>query len=96
MEQHGLKNVNNHLNIKIYSYLETSGGQKSNLFLMKFIFSTPVLIRHLWQTKTVVFLHWCLLCTVPLKSAKIGQIGKNIGEAVNTAQKTVNLGHNLL
>ncbi len=24
------------------------------------------LIRHLWQLKTVVFLHWCLICTVPL------------------------------
>jgi len=32
---------------------------------MLFIFSTPVLIRHLWQLKTVVFLHWCLICTVP-------------------------------
>ncbi len=29
---------------------------------MLFIFSTPVLIRHLWQHKTVVFLHWCLIC----------------------------------
>jgi hypothetical protein len=29
-----------------------------------FIFSTPVLIRHLWQLKTVVFLHWCLMCVV--------------------------------
>ncbi len=28
---------------------------------MLFIFSTPVLIRHLWQLKTLVFLHWCLL-----------------------------------
>ncbi len=33
---------------------------------MKFIFSMPVLIRHLWQLKTVVFLHWCLICTVPI------------------------------
>jgi hypothetical protein len=31
---------------------------------MLFIFSTPVLIRHLWQLKTVVFLHWCLICPV--------------------------------
>ncbi len=23
-----------------------------------------VLIRHLWQLKTVVFLHWCLICAV--------------------------------
>jgi hypothetical protein len=33
MEQHTLKNVNNCLNINIYSYLETSGGQSSNLNL---------------------------------------------------------------
>jgi len=25
-----------------------------------------MLIRHLWQLKTVVFLHWCLICTVLL------------------------------
>jgi hypothetical protein len=28
---------------------------------MLFIFSTPVLIRHLQQLKTVIFLHWCLI-----------------------------------
>jgi hypothetical protein len=33
---------------------------------MLFIFSTPELIRNLWQLKTVVFLHWCLICAVPL------------------------------
>ncbi len=33
---------------------------------MLFIFSTPVLIRYLWQLKTVVFLHWCLICAVLL------------------------------
>jgi len=33
---------------------------------MLFIFSTPVLIRHLWQLKTLVSLHWCLICTVLL------------------------------
>jgi hypothetical protein len=32
-----------------------------------FIFSTPVLIRHLWQLKTVVFQHWHLICAVPLQ-----------------------------
>jgi hypothetical protein len=26
-----------------------------------------VLIRHLWQLKTVVFLHWCLIHIVPLR-----------------------------
>ncbi len=33
MEQRTLKNVYNCLNTNIYSYLETSGGQSSNLFL---------------------------------------------------------------
>jgi hypothetical protein len=33
MEQHALKNVNNCLNTSIYSYLETSDGQNSNLYL---------------------------------------------------------------
>ncbi len=33
MEQRALKNVNNYLNCNIYSYLETSGGQSSNLYL---------------------------------------------------------------
>jgi hypothetical protein len=33
---------------------------------MLFIFSTPVLNRHLWQLKTVVFLHWCLIRAVVL------------------------------
>jgi hypothetical protein len=32
MEQRALKNVNNYLNTNIYSYLETSGGQCSNLY----------------------------------------------------------------
>ena len=32
-EQHALKNVNNYLNINIYSYLKTSGGQISNIYL---------------------------------------------------------------
>ncbi len=33
MEQRTLKNVNNFLNTNIYSYVETSGGQSSNLYL---------------------------------------------------------------
>jgi hypothetical protein len=32
-EQHAIQNVNNCLNTNIYSYLETSGGQSSNLYL---------------------------------------------------------------
>ncbi len=66
MEQCDLQNVNNCLNTNIYSYLDTSGGQSSNLYLNVVHFLTPVLIRHLWQHKTVVFLHCCLICTVPL------------------------------
>jgi hypothetical protein len=58
MEQHTLKIVNSCLNTNIYSYLETSGGQSYNLYLNVVHFLTPVLIRHLWQLKTVVFLHW--------------------------------------
>ncbi len=33
---------------------------------MYFIFSPPVLIRHPWQLKTVVFMHWYLIRTVLL------------------------------
>jgi hypothetical protein len=33
MEQRPLKNVCNGLNTNIYSYLETTGGQSSNLYL---------------------------------------------------------------
>ncbi len=33
---------------------------------MLFIFSTPVLIRHLWQLKTAAFLHRCLIHPVLL------------------------------
>ncbi len=38
MEQHALKNVNNYLNTNIYSYLETSGGQSSNPYLIVVLF----------------------------------------------------------
>jgi hypothetical protein len=68
MEQHTLKNVSNCLKTNIYSYLETSGGQSSNPYLIAVLFSTPELIRSLWQLKTAVFLHWCLLRAVPLHS----------------------------
>ncbi len=33
LEQRTLKNINNCLNTNIYSYVETSGGQSSNLYL---------------------------------------------------------------
>ncbi len=43
-------------------YLKISGGQNSNIYLNVVYFLTPVLIRHLWQLKTVIFLHKCLIC----------------------------------
>jgi hypothetical protein len=66
MKQHALKNVNSCQNTKIYFYLVTSGGQNSNLYLNVVHFLTPVLIRHLWQLKTVAFLHRCPIRTVLL------------------------------
>jgi hypothetical protein len=48
---------------------------------MQFIFSTPVLIRHLWQLKIVVFLHRCLICTVPLDNLE-GDFLKRNGETM--------------
>jgi len=33
MDQCALKNVNSYLSTNVYSYLETSGGQSSNLYL---------------------------------------------------------------
>jgi len=38
---------------------------------MLFIFSTPMLITHLWQLETVVFLHWCLICAVLLPNKQL-------------------------
>ncbi len=44
---------------------------------MYFIFSTPVLIRHLWQLKTVVFLHWYLMYLIC--AVLLGNICDKIG-----------------
>jgi hypothetical protein len=55
------------LNTNIYSNLETCGGQSYKpIFKCCFFWSTTVLIRHLWQLKTVVFLHWCLIHAIIL------------------------------
>jgi hypothetical protein len=59
MEQRVFKIVNNGLSTNIYSYLVTSVSQSYHPYLNVVHFLTPVLIRHLWQLKTVVFLHWC-------------------------------------
>ncbi len=61
MDQRALRNVNNCWSTNIYFYLETSGGQSSNLYLNVVHFSTPVIIRHLWELKTIAFLHCCLI-----------------------------------
>ncbi len=61
MEEHTLKKCKQLLEYQNESYIETSGGQNSNLYLSIVHFSTPVLIRQLWQLKTVVFLHRRLL-----------------------------------
>jgi hypothetical protein len=43
MEQHALKNIKKWSNTKIFFYLETSGGQNSNLFLnVVYFFKTSV------------------------------------------------------
>ncbi len=60
------KNVNNCLNSNFCSYLETAGGQSYNLYLNVVHFFKPVLIRHLWHLKTVIFLHWCIIHVVLL------------------------------
>jgi hypothetical protein len=44
-----------HLVVKVIIYIN-----------MLFMFSTPMLIRHQWQLKTAVVLHWCLICPVLL------------------------------
>ncbi len=66
MEQRALRNVNNCLYTNVYFYLETSGGINYNTYLNVVHFSTPELIRHLWQLKTIFFLHQYVICSVPL------------------------------
>ncbi len=56
---------------------------------MLFIFSTTVLIKHLWQLKILVFLHWFLICAVPLGAC-------NILNSKNNVLKEVNLSNSLL
>jgi hypothetical protein len=67
MEQYALEIVNSCWETRITSYLEASGGQNSNAVH----FSTPLLIRHLWQLKIVGFLHKCLLFVVVMASLEM-------------------------
>ncbi len=42
----------------------TSGGYYSNIYLIVvYIFFNTGVFRHLWQLKTAVFLHRCLICS---------------------------------
>ncbi len=41
------------------------------IMLSVVIFSTPVLLRHMWQLKAVVFLHWGLIHAVLFLNTKI-------------------------
>ena len=52
---------------------------------MLFIFSTSVFIRHLWQLKTVVFMHWCLIRVVLLVclSPEVGATTHSINDIQN-------------
>jgi len=63
MKERTLRNVNICCHTKISFYLETL-VKIIIFFEILFIFSTPVLIRHLLQLKIVVFLHKCLICAV--------------------------------
>jgi hypothetical protein len=50
---------------------------------MLFIFLAPMLIRHLWQFKTVVFLHWYILHAILLgsyKRAKLDSGSANVAD----------------
>jgi len=50
---------------------------------MLFIFSTPVFIRHLWQLKTVVLLHGCLIFAVQLLCAECSISQHNSVKLIN-------------
>ncbi len=68
MEQSTLKNININLSTNIYSYLETSGGQSSDLYLKVAHFLTPVLdicgsLRLLFSCIGVYYalFHWIMI-----------------------------------
>ncbi len=61
MEQHGLKKGEMPTFTLTYRHPVVKVIINISMLL---IFSTPVLIRHLWQLKADVFLHWCLIRAV--------------------------------
>jgi hypothetical protein len=66
MEQLTQKQVNNCWDVKISFYLETSCGQNSNPYLKSVHFIKTAKIRHLWESKMVIFLHRFLICATQL------------------------------
>jgi len=44
-----------------------------HLLIFRHVWWTPVLIRHLWQLKTSVFLHWILIRAVPFSQMFVGK-----------------------
>ncbi len=66
MKLHSYKNVNNCLNTHNYYYLRDIQVKVLISIYFLFMFSATVLVRHLRQHKTVVFLHQCLIHAVLL------------------------------
>ena len=56
---------------------------------MSFNISMPVLIRHLWQLKTVVFIHWCLICRVLFDEALCFFFLCSLGKAVTNMTQPI-------
>jgi hypothetical protein len=65
MEQHAT-NVSSCLNTNIYSYLETTGGQSSNLYLKVIHFVNTNVNK---TSVAAAFLHWCIIRGVLLITA---------------------------
>ncbi len=63
----------------------TSGGKNSNIGLIVYFFNANV-FRHLWQLKTAVFLHRCLICFVLLPDGLTNQLtSKGLGPGFEMA-----------
>jgi hypothetical protein len=88
--------VRTNSDINIYSSLETSGGQSSYLYLnvVNFFQHQLTLIRHLWQLKTVLFLHWCLICAVLLQDQNLQNV-KRDHKTTETFRISINKSKNL-
>jgi hypothetical protein len=50
-----------------------------------------VLIRHLWQLKTVVFLHWCIIRVVPLVEEETSQSPRFVSKYKNDKTQQLDL-----